>query len=116
MGNMSKVITSAAHLVICDECHGHARIVCADGTHSDEFATRSSLCLEASMLRSWHKIDDIEMPELIRQITESGLPFRNEKLELELKRQIESGMGWDETGTGFGGRVTNTKPTPRTLH
>ena len=78
---MTNLVSRAAYLSLCPKCRRSAVIICADDTESIRCATQARLKSEADRLTAQGKIAPDELPELKRQIDESGMIYRNDDLE-----------------------------------
>lgn len=65
---------SAAYFSVCPKCGCHGSIITATGARSRSCVAKDEAIAIARGMQSLGEIPDDEMPELIRQINESGLP------------------------------------------
>ncbi len=85
-----ELVKRAAYFALCPECGIHGRIICADGTESEDFFTVVIGLQEMTDLVLAEKISADEMPETKRQIEESGLVRQNRRMEVVAERIIEA--------------------------
>ena len=73
---MPLIVGSAAHLVICQKCREHGKIVLADGRKSKAFYSKEAALNTLEEALTLELLEKDEVPELERQIVESPLrPF-----------------------------------------
>lgn len=64
---------AAAHFSVCKKCHRHGRIIFADGSKSSEICSIEAAIFEAGLAHQDGKLSKEEIPQLWRQIDQSGL-------------------------------------------
>lgn len=83
MGMMHRM----AYLSLCPECRHHGRIVCSNGTESDEFITIYGGLKQLTELLLSGEVSEDEVPKLTRQIEASGLAYQDVETEKILERR-----------------------------
>lgn len=83
MGMMNEM----AYLSLCPECRHHGRIVCSNGTESDEFITVYGGLKQLTELLLSGEISENEVQKLTRQIKASGLPYQDDEAEKILEKR-----------------------------
>ncbi len=68
----SILAVSAAHFVVCQKCGRHGKVVTADGKEFDAIAVNHAISVVRDLV-ALGKIWKDEVPELERQIRESGI-------------------------------------------
>ncbi len=71
---MPLMLIKAAHLQLCKKCKTHGRIICSDGSKSEEFLTKSQALKEVDALCESGKILPEEATVLADAIEKSQLP------------------------------------------